>query len=469
MWDDLKLILEKEFSFSLNRNQFKDIKRLIYEICIRDSTTPKQIFDKLKNNPKIKKVEGRNKFFAIKSALISLRFPLTSKKLSIDAKNIYLCELRQPLRQVWKPKKQFVPEKIFIEKEVKQSRLASRFKKLYPQVEIEELDYSAQYLKRNKFNLNELKRPLLFIVKERWDFLKPCPCTKGHLGCNYWIFNLGMGCPYDCSYCYLQCYANFPGITLPANLNDFFEKFDTFYKKLAKPIRIGTGEFCDSLALDEITEYSLQLIDYFGDKNLFFELKTKSNKIKNILEADIYPNIVIAWSLNPQKVIDSEEVAVSSLEERIQAAKSVQEKGFNLAFHFDPIIYYNGWQQDYKHLVAYVYQNLKPPFRWISLGTLRSNRELKSIVERRFPESRIFYGELFLGEDKKLRYPKFLRKEIYKNMIEWIRDYDSATPVYLCMEDKEVWQDFKKEIKSSKDIEKYLLKGCKNWSGNTKI
>ena len=45
-----------------------------------------------------------------------------------------------------------------------------------------------------------------------------------------------------------------------------------------------------------------------------------------------------------------------------------------------------------------------------------------------------------IGEDKKLRYPRFLRTEIYKNMLDWIKTYDSKTPVYLCMEDSQIWQ-----------------------------
>ena len=185
-------------------------------------------------------------------------------------------------------------------------------------------------------------------------------------------------------------------------------------------------------------------------------MKTKSDRIGTVLEQAGSANIVVSWSLNPPGIVAAEELGAASLRRRLEAAGRVREKGFSLAFHFDPIIHYEGWEGEYEALVDDLYGSLEPPFAWISLGTLRSNKDLKGIVEARFPESRIFYGELFLGEDKKLRYPKFLRKEIYRKMKGWIRSHDTGTPVYLCMEEAEVWADFEAGIRSAKDLEIYL-------------
>jgi spore photoproduct lyase len=415
-----------------------------------------EVFSSLSLNPQIKKYGGRNKFFTIKNALILRRFPLTAAREKIDTKRIFLNQISQPLKDNFQPKLNFKPSKIFVEKEVRNSDLVNNFSRKFPDVAIEEINLYRDYLKNNKFKLSQLKEPIIFLIKEKWDFLKPCPCTKDHLGCGYWILNLGFGCPFDCSYCFLQCYANFPGIILPANIEDFFSQFDALYKKLNKPIRIGTGEFCDSLALDEITEYSTKIIPYFKDKNVFFELKTKSDKISNLLKVKPSPNIVIAWSLNPQPLIEEEEISTASLMQRLEAAKTVKQAGYSLAFHFDPIIYGANWEELYCQTIKNLYKVLKPALRWISLGTLRSHRNIKAITEMRFPKSNIFYSELFLGEDKKLRYPQFLRQRIYKNMLAWIRNYDIATPVYFCMENEEIWQILAK--KTSEEIERYILR-----------
>lgn len=453
----LKKEIEMAFAFQLNQNQYRDIKRLVFEISRRQNTSTPKIINYLKINSKADKQTGRNKFFALKDSLVKLRFPLTSTYKNIDRKNIFLNKLQAPLKNNWTAQDAFRPTTLFFEKKIKGSYLIDNFQNHFPNLKIKQISSLKNYIKDNKFKLSELKKPFVFIIKERRDFLKPCPCTKEHLSCGYWIFNLGFGCPFDCSYCYLQQYTNSAGIILPANLDDFFCQFDKFEKKINKPIRIGTGEFCDSLALDYTTDYSTKLISYFRNKSVFFELKTKSNKINNILSQKAASNIIISWSLNPQKIINSEEAGASKLKERLAAAKKIQKSGFKIAFHFDPIIYYDNWEKDYKDLVCQLYSKVKPPFAWISLGTLRSNRQLKPIVEQRFPKSNIFYGELLIGEDKKLRYPKFLRKIIYQKMNGWIKKFDQKTPIYLCMEDKDTWKDMG-NFKTRKEIETYLIK-----------
>ena len=456
MRENLKQIIAKNFAFQPNRNQFRDLQRLIFEIMRRESIPPDAVMADLKKEPDLNKFSGRNKFFGLKDALIKRRFPLTAAKQEIDTKKIFLNKLREPLHDNWKVQAKFKPLKIFVDREARESQLAKNFRAKFPEVEIEEIAYYSDYLKQHKYALAELKKPYVFIVKEKWDFLKPCPCTRGHKRCGYWILNLGFGCPYDCAYCFLQHYTNFPGIILPGNLADFYEKFDKFSQKLKQPIRIGSGEFSDSLALDHITEYSKKLIPYFSQKPVLFELKTKSANIENLLKLKPSKNIIVSWSLNPDGLIASQEIAVASLDQRLEAAKKVRAAGYSIAFHFDPIIHYQNWTKDYQDLVKRLYQRLKPPFAWISLGTLRSNRQLKTMAELRFPNSNIFYGELLIAEDKKLRYPGFLRTEIYKAMANWIKKYDSKTPLYLCMESKDTWKVLG-DFKSEGEIERYLL------------
>ncbi len=440
------IYIKGAFNFRPNKNQLQEIERLIFEISRREAINPLEIAKHFR----------KNNFFSLKEALLKRRFPLTVKQKKIDNKDIYLNKIPQALNDNWPVKKTFKPLEIIVEKEVKNSYLLKNFRAKFPKLSIKEINHHSQYLKKNKFSLEELKKPLVFITKEKWDFLKPCPCTKNHLACGYWIFNLGFGCPLDCSYCFLQQYTNFPGIILPANLEDFFAKFDNFAKKLKKPIRIGTGEFFDSLALDHITEYSKKLIPYFSQKKVLFELKTKSANIDNLLKIKPSPKIIISWSLNPNSIIKTEEKAAASLKSRLEAAKKVKNHGYGLSFHFDPIIYSVNWNKLYQKVIDQLYDKLKGPFAWISLGTLRCNRKLKKMAEARFPETNIFYGELFIAEDKKLRYPKFLRRQIYQEMIEMIRAYDTKTPIYLCMEDKETWEAIG-DFNSPQKIEKYLL------------
>lgn len=453
---DLDKKIDKKIGIRLNKNQFQEIERLIFEIIRRDNSSINEITNSLETIPKITDLSLKNKFFAIKNYLLKKRFPQTLIHNNLKNQNIFLNKLKLPLINNYKIKKEFTPLTVFIEKAVSDSSIAKNFQKHFPKTKTEIIINYKEYLKNNRFSISELKKPYIFIIEEKWDFIKPCPCTKHHLRCGYWIFNLGFGCPFDCSYCFLQQYTNAPGIVLPANIEKFFTKFDKFNANLKKTIRIGTGEFSDSLALDNITEYSKTLIPYFQKKKAIFELKTKSSQISNILKLKSSPNIVISWSLSPSEIIKTEEKGTASLNERLNSAKLVQQKDFKLAFHFDPIIHIKNWEQSYKKVIDKLYSQIKPPFAWISLGTLRSSRELKSINETRFPKSNIFYGELFLGEDKKLRYPYFIRAKIYQKIVDIIKRYDQKTPIYLCMEDKKTWSKIKGLVPYA-DIQKSLI------------
>ena len=72
--------------------------------------------------------------------------------------------------------------------------------------------------------------------------------------------------------------------------------------------RIGTGEITDSLALEPYTGMVGELIPYFAEQpNVLLELKTKSDCVDSLLAIDPKGRVVVAWSMNPQTVIDLDE------------------------------------------------------------------------------------------------------------------------------------------------------------------
>ncbi len=244
-------------------------------------------------------------------------------------------------------------------------------------------------------------------------------------------------------YCYLQEYQNFAGIILPTNIDEFLHRISSQIRASNKVFRIGTGEFTDSLALDHISGFSKNLIKFFSErKNVLFEFKTKTSNIDNLLNEKSSDNIVIAWSINPQNVVDKNEIYSASLRQRIQSAAKCQQARYPLAFHFDPIIYYSGWEKDYSRTIEMLFSEIKPEkVKWISLGTLRFKRDLKTVIENRFPQNNILDEEMILGFDGKLRYPDFIRIEIYRKMIKLLGKCGiNKKKIYLCMESSEIWR-----------------------------
>jgi spore photoproduct lyase len=150
---------------------------------------------------------------------------------------------------------------------------------------------------------------------------------------------------------------------------------------------------------------------------------------------------ILSWSLNSEAVVRNEERGTAALISRFKAAKACESWGYPLAFHFDPLVLYDGWEADYRRSVQQLFAHVAAQnVAWISLGALRFMPGLKPIIQRRFPESKIVYGELISGLDGKLRYLKRLRIDLYRKMVGWIKDIAPDVLIYFCMEDDEVWQ-----------------------------
>ena len=93
----------------------------------------------------------------------------------------------------------------------------------------------------------------LVVLPFRGSFVSGCPGSDGMVCCNYYVINLGVGCIFDCHYCYLQSFMNHPAMTVFGNLDDLYRELDFKLRNPKVRFRVGTGEYTDSLALDALT------------------------------------------------------------------------------------------------------------------------------------------------------------------------------------------------------------------------
>ncbi|MCG2726943.1 MAG: hypothetical protein L6420_11960 [Elusimicrobia bacterium] len=448
----------------LGINKKREVKRLLFEIAKRDNLKIDDIAC-LCGKDALRQMDKKIlSFKQIKTFLLKNRYPTVYKR---HEKNIfYLPALNISKELEFKPSKfKYEPRYIYIEKKSLQSELAEKIGKLFPSAKFEPIENIKNHIKEHKYTLKDysLRHENLFVINENYDFFKKCPCAKSVVRCGYYVLNLGFGCPFECSYCFLQEYQNFSGIALPSNIDDFLNNLavkltlppayaprgvsnDTQASGRVKSFkglwRIGSGEFSDSLALDNISDYSKKIVPFFAKyPNAYFEFKTKSSEIKNLLNIKPAKNIIVSWSVNPQKIADLNEFYSASLAERINSAKQCADAGYGIGFHFDPIIYYKGWEKDYQQIVELIFSKIsRDKIHWISLGTLRFNPELKKIIENRFPSSKILDEELIIDFGGKMRYPDYLRTDIYLKMTKFLQQADfEKEKIYLCMENSNTW------------------------------
>lgn len=281
----------------------------------------------------------------------------------------------------------------------------------------------------------------LYLTRNKGTFLRDCPGTKTYRCCDYRILHFASFCTMDCAYCILQTYFHPPVMQYFINHDDLFDELTHLFAS-AKISRIGTGEFTDSMIWEELSDLTPRLVEAFASQNhAVLELKTKTVNTSRL--RGLYHNrkTIMSWSLNTEKVIKQDERGTASLSARLKAAKTVASWGYPLAFHFDPIVIYEGCVQDYRTVIDRLFDVVAPHnIVWISMGSFRFMPDLKPVVRQRFSESKITLGEFISGLDGKMRYFKPLRKSIYREIVDAIRSRAPDVTLYFCMEDDEIWQ-----------------------------
>ena len=176
----------------------------------------------------------------------------------------------------------------------------------------------------------------------------------------------------------------------------------------------------------------------------------------------------MAWSMNADAIRDLEEGLATTMEDRLLAAAEVQKAGYRLAFHFDPMIDFDDWREGYRDTVDRIFSVIKPEnIAWISLGALRYPAPFEDVLRENQPQSDIYLGELLMGVDKKRRYFKPIRVEMFSKMHDWIRSYSKDVCLYLCMESLEIWQkSFGWSPKNSGELRRLLDEQVKSIPGS---
>lgn len=297
----------------------------------------------------------------------------------------------------------------------------------------------------------------LVLQRHRGGFLQACPAgTSGLVCCSYLVVNFGSNCPFDCSYCFLQEYlAQNATMRVFTNIDDGLAEIGAVLQAHPqRSFRIGTGELSDSLALDPLTGVSPRLVEFFARyDNAVLELKTKSDCVDELLHVDPRERTVVAWSMNAREIIASEEHGTASLDERLAAARRVQQAGYRLGFHFDPLIEFDGWERAYQRTIEEIFAAVdRRRVAWVSLGSLRMTPGLASTVRAR-PDARYVIGsELVPSPDGKSRIWRGLRLRMYRTVLRTLEGVAGGVPTYLCMEPPAVWEHVMAEVPSDRHL-----------------
>jgi spore photoproduct lyase len=277
------------------------------------------------------------------------------------------------------------------------------------------------------------------VEKERLG-LGWCPVASPRTRCcNLLTLDAVENCGFDCSYCSIQSFYHGDEVRFDSR---FPEKLKALQIDPQKHYHIGTGQSSDSLMWGNQAGILDALLD-FAERhpNVILELKTKSKNINHLLKREIPPNVLCTWSLNPQVVISHEEHLAASLDERLNAARRLADKGVLVGFHFHPMIRYDGWQTGY----GGIFERLCGSFdvdevAMVSLGTLTYIKPvIKQLRDRPGFKSRVLQMPMVEAEGK-LSYPEEIKREMFSFAYQALAAWHGRVFFYLCMENPRLWQ-----------------------------
>jgi len=254
--------------------------------------------------------------------------------------------------------------------------------------------YSEIFNPKNQNFRIQKKNPDIILAKKKNKIIHKTPLefTIGFEE-NYYFSHM-LNCIYDCKYCFLQGMFNSANYLVFVNYQDFFFEINEIIKtNIDKKICFFSGYDCDSLALDNITNFASTFINFFSkyDK-AFLELRTKSVNINKLMKIKPSNNIIIAYSMNPQSIIKEFEQKTPNFQSRLDSLKRIQNSGWNIGLRFDPIFISEKNIKDYYDFVEKIFSTLKGSLvHSVTIGKFRMSQTFLKKINKIRPEDTLFF------------------------------------------------------------------------------
>lgn len=266
---------------------------------------------------------------------------------------------------------------IYVEKEVLPNPITQNILKKFPKSKVVLIDrYSEVFNRPNQNYLIQKERQNLILAQKRYDFIyKGSKLCEDFGNINFYHTSNIFNCIYDCDYCYLQGMYPSGHLVIFVNIEDYFKEIDKLTQD--QKVYLSISYETDLLALEYLTGFTKQWIEYAkGNKNLVIEIRTKSANFSSVEFIDIPSNVIFAWTLLPQPVIDKYEKLTPSLSKRIESIKRAISKGLKVRISIEPVMYIEGFEKIYKNFVEYVFSKIpKEGIQDVNIGAFRMVKE----------------------------------------------------------------------------------------------
>jgi spore photoproduct lyase len=269
--------------------------------------------------------------------------------------------------------------------------------------------------------LQQDHKSLILAAKSEHFFYEGAPVCQDFGNANFYYCSTMMNCVYDCRYCYLKGMYPSGNLVIFVNLEDYFRELEAMLKK--QSVYLCVSYDADLLAMEPVAGYVAKWAGFAaGHANLKLEVRTKSANLSMWKKLPCLSNVIYAFTVSPQRMIEACEHNTPSARSRLCCACEGLRRGYPVRLCFDPMLYLPTWRMDYDALLSLVDRTLAEhqvemgQFADVSVGSFRISQDYLKKMRRMEPyEPAVQFP--FVNEGGVYRYPKRLRQEMEQYLI----------------------------------------------------
>lgn len=320
---------------------------------------------------------------------------------------------------------------IYVEKSVRNHFRTQEILKKFPSAQVIEINHYKDVFCRSKqsYMLQHRSQNLILAEKQGTLLYEGAPVCQSFGNQFFYYTSCMMNCIFDCEYCYLKGMYPSANIVIFVNLEDIFAEAEQMLK--SHPLYLCVSYDTDLLAMEQLIGYVREWC-FFTQKheNLKIEVRTKCVNKAFFRSVTPVPNVIYAFTLSPQAVIESCEHHTPSLAERISCVAEMVRRGFSVRLCFDPMIYLPEWREYYAEMLEQVYHAVDlEKIVDVSVGTFRISQDYLKKMRKQEPDSAVVWFP-FQNENGFYHYPNELMEQMESFLVERLREKVSKEKIF---------------------------------------
>ncbi len=247
--------------------------------------------------------------------------------------------------------------------------------------------------------------------------LTKAPLWYGHEPFAYFLKN-SLNCVFDCRYCFLKG-------AFKTDIPVFFLNYDDMKNEVVQalksfdktyPLWFYSSDYSDNFAMNGLSNFIEEFVPFFEKLDgAMMEIRTKSSNIKPLLDLWFVPkNTEIAFSLNPQELIEKYERWTASLDNRLEAISILLERWFKVWLRFLPLLPVKDYRKIYSKFIDYVDKkiDISKIYSSFASGLLFTKSDYNTMLQKDPQFDLLYY--LKESEDGFVREEKEVREYFYE-------------------------------------------------------